>query len=231
MLKHRKCLCHAALAETLIPKHPAHQPQPGWMQHCFSICHTGADADIEPHGHLFRNGDDFRIQRMDALQQKQFAGFPGQLPVLVDPSRGGKMIPGHPGGLAGNDALQLLVQIGNIHPCRRFQIQLSLCRHFLLLRCHGRKEIVHGDGMGLRAPVVQKALQQKCRRRLSRTRRPGKQDHRTLYRRFANGIRHLFQLLQKRLVCLRHGILRSGHCLIDISQCHIFHGRFTFLQS
>ena len=169
VFKHGERLCHTALAEVLIPEHPAHEPQSGRMQHGFSVCHTSADADIEPHGHLLGDGDDIRIQRMDALQQKQFAGFPGQLPVLVDTGRGGKMIPGHPGRLASNDALQMLVQIGNVYPCRRLQIQLSRCRHFPLLRCHGGKEIVHGNSVGLHAPAIQKALQQKSCRCLSRT--------------------------------------------------------------
>ena len=130
-------------------------------------------------------------------------GFRVSWPVLVDTGRGGKMIPGHPGRLASNDALQMLVQIGNVYPCRRLQIQLSRCRHFPLLRCHGGKEIVHGNSVGLHAPAIQKALQQKSCRCLSRTGRPCKQNHRTLHRRFADGICHLFQFVQKRQICLR----------------------------
>ena len=61
MLKHRQRFCNAPLAELFIPQHAPHQPQPGRMQHCLPIGNACTDTDINPHGHLLRNGDYIRI--------------------------------------------------------------------------------------------------------------------------------------------------------------------------
>ena len=122
--------------------------------------------------------------------------------------------------------MQLLIQIGNIYPCRRFQIQLALGRQFPLLRCHGGKEIVHGNRMRFHTPAIQKPFQQKCRSGLSRTRGTCQQDHRTLCRSLPDRFCHLLQFAQKCLICLLQGVLGGCHFLIDVCEFSIFHGRF-----
>ena len=149
-------LRHAGAPEVVVPDGPAAQAHPGALEdQVLAVQHVGPGRDIQAGG-LGEAAGAVVVQGVDALEDGYFVLAQAEGRAHMDAAHlAGKLELGHPDGLTLGQQGKVMAQEVHVHALGGLEVDHPVCRPGGGLGVEGLEVVVHGDGVGVDATLLQ----------------------------------------------------------------------------